>query len=266
MKAAIDNLRASGGTPTAHAYAEAAAYLMGTNTLKRATIKVDQFKTETKSEFVGYSCTNTSYPNLYGSRCYDRKWDYSITASTNYKNVTRHYQCASWRTTDFINEVQRCSSTGWSEVSGIPNGYEQDGVYYIEEVQAQDSNYSGFNKSEKGAIRDDLNYISPLPAAAQRQSCDGQGVYILSDGEANNSRTSYAEPIMQQALNDTGMSLFGCWLKFRVGLVLGIVWGSLHNIYLIKLKTQQGCLLETAFVGFGNDFQGLAEFHVLTGL
>lgn len=261
LKAAIDNLRASGGTPTAHAYAEAAAYLMGTNTLKRATIKVDKFKTETKSEIVGYSCTNTSYPNLDGNRCYDKWWYNYKTASPNYKNVTRHYQCASWRTTDFINEVQRCSSTGWSEVSGIPNGYEQDGVYYIEEVQAQDSNYSGFNKSEKGAIRDDLNYISPLPAAAQRQSCDGQGVYILSDGEANNSRTSYAEPIMQQALNDTGFRCSDAGLSSS-GSGAWHCMGEFAKYLFDKTKNPAGVSIQTAFVGFGNDFQGLNKTHV----
>lgn len=263
LKAAIDNLRASGGTPTAHAYAEAAAYLMGTNTLKRATIKVDKFKTETKSEIDGYSCPNTSYPNLYGNRCYNTKGNNYITASINYKNVTRHYQCASWRTTDFINEVQRCSSTGWSEVSGIPNGYQQDstGVYYIEEVQAQDSNYSGFNKSEKGAIRDDLNYISPLPAAAQRQSCDGQGVYILSDGEANNSRTSYAQPIMQQALNDTGFRCSDAGLSSS-GTGAWHCMGEFAQYLFDKTKNPAGVSIQTAFVGFGNDFQGLTQPHV----
>ena len=270
LKAAIDNLRASGGTPTAHAYAEAAAYLMGTNTLKRATIKVDQFKTETKSEFDRYDCPNTSFPflNQGEGRCYNnRKFNGGnknrIDAEAVYKDVTRHYQCASWRTTDFINEVQQCSSTGWSEVSGIPNGYEQDstGVYYIEEVQAQDSNYSGFNKSEKGAIRDDSNYISPLPAAAQRQSCDGQGVYILSDGEANNSQTSYAEPIMQQALNDTGFRCSYAGLSSS-GSGAWHCMGEFAKYLFDKTKNPAGVSIQTAFVGFGNDFQGLNKTHV----
>lgn len=270
LKAAVANLSASGLTPTAHAYAEAAAYLMGTNTLKRATIKVDQFKTETKSEFDRYDCPNTSFPflNQGEGRCYNNRnfnggWKNRIDAEAVYKDVTRHYQCASWRTTDFINEVQQCSSTGWGEIPSIPNGYQQDstGVYYIEEVQAQDSNYSGFNRSTKGAIRDDSNYISPLPAVTQRQSCDGQGVYILSDGEANNSQTSYAEPIMQQALNNTGFRCSNTGLSSS-GTGAWHCMGEFAKYLFDKTKNPAGVSIQTAFVGFGSDFAGLNSSHV----
>ncbi len=65
LKNAVAGLEASGGTPTANAYAEAAAYLMGTRTLSSTTANVAMYfkyypvLTQT-SQTVYYACGNNS--------------------------------------------------------------------------------------------------------------------------------------------------------------------------------------------------------------
>lgn len=48
-----------------------------------------------------------------------------------------------------------------------------------------------------------VTYASPLPAAADRVSCDGQGVYILSDGQPTDKTDSTLNSVMNASLNST---------------------------------------------------------------
>ena len=82
LRTAVDGLTASGLTPTAHAYAEAAAYLMGTSTRSEAEIQVDVYKKEVVT--------------------------------------TTYYRCDSLSTTDFTNNIQSCSSSGWTLLGSTP--------------------------------------------------------------------------------------------------------------------------------------------------
>ena len=63
-----------------------------------------------------------------------------------------------------------------------------------------------FQRSKK---TDGLSYKSPLPAVADRVSCDGQGIYVLSDGEANGMSGSSAQDTMKPVLGSYG-SGFTC--------------------------------------------------------
>lgn len=273
LKTAVRKLTADNNTPTAHAYAEAAAYLMGTNTIKRAMIAVDKYKTETTYELTGASCPNNY--TLSSDKLTCTRWGYTNRESTNrvYGNVTRHYQCStnSLNSIDYTAEVQKCKSNGWTTVDSIPLTYTTsdqfydipDGkTYYANEVKTEvDSNYSGFTKSTSGSIRDDLNYISPLPAADKRQSCDGQGVYILSDGEANQSSENSAKPLMQQALQDAN---FSCPATSGLTNLSGSAWHCMGELAkkLFNKENPAGVSIQTAFVGFGSDFTSLGNNHV----
>lgn len=162
LRNAVTGLSASGSTPTAAAYAEAAAYLMGTTTL--------------------------NYPNIY----------------------------------------------------------------------------SGFNDSVASS-KSGSNYISPLPPVADRVSCDGQGVYVLSDGEANGMDNSSSAPsVMQPALGSFGSS-FTC--PTSGGLANGTTasWhcmGEFAKKLFDRTTNPAGVSIQTAFVGFGNDFNKLTATHV----
>lgn len=280
LKTAIDGLKAEDWTPTAQAYVEAAAYLMGTNSLMRATIKVDAYQTLTRSEKIqnGECPSNRPYYNSADNICYEKysSWKgYSGKTATplqleKWGDITRNYKCGSLAITNFTNETQSCNSSGWTEVSLIPDEYITRGgtaitngtLYTFEEIQAQPNNYSGFTRATKGAIRDDLNYISPLPEVSKRQSCDGQGVYILSDGQANSSGESIVKPMMQAALNNKS---FSCPSSGGLSSSGDSAWhcmGEFAKYLFDKTKNPTGVSIQTAFVGFGNDFNGLSKSHV----
>lgn len=294
LKKAVEDLTASDWTPTAQAYVEAAAYLMGTNSLKRATIKVDAYQTLTKKEKTADAkCPDGArYYNSNDGFCYPSRtvngggpfayYTYSGTKQDRIPeqstNVTRHYKCTSLNDTDFNNQTQTCKSNSWSEQTSIPQAYLTAGgtsitdgtLYKFEEIQAQPNSYSGFTRSTKGVIRDDINYISPLPEVAKRQSCDGQGVYVLSDGEANKSSENIVKPMMQAALNNTNFTCSSDGLADNTTSQNGTntgnsAWhcmGEFAKHLFDKTKNPAGVSIQTAFVGFGTDFNGLDKSHV----
>src|SRR5690606_38629342 len=88
LRTAVDGLKAEDWTPTAQAYVEAAAYLMGTNSLNRATIKVDAFRTLTQNEKTqDAKCPDaTPYYRSSNNLCYQyRTWGWS---GYSYSGVT----------------------------------------------------------------------------------------------------------------------------------------------------------------------------------
>ncbi|WP_335982827.1 PilC/PilY family type IV pilus protein [Acinetobacter haemolyticus] len=363
LRTAVDGLTASGYTPTAHAYAEAAAYLMGTTTRSEAIIQKDLYKKVTTQEFVRYECqnstrpylnpdnntcyqyntgfggsyqsasngnyecndpsypyfrssnnkcyqnksgnsysgssinatrpkvcTNSSYPYLNASnnRCYQYQGfsGNTETPTTITRPIDTYYQCVSWRTTDFTNGVQYCGSgtterrtstnaTYWTNLGSVePSDFAGDGtdtqsgvIYsYRNEIQLGANADSGFADSVESS-KSGTNYISPLPAAADRVSCDGQGVYILSDGEANRSSTARSTAIMSAALGSSG-SGFSCPSSGGLtnlapdGESAWHCMGEFAKKLFDRTTNPAGVSIQTAFVGFGNDFNALTASHV----
>ncbi|RLZ10402.1 pilus assembly protein PilY [Acinetobacter sp. 2JN-4] len=262
LKAKVAGLSASSSTPTANAFAEAAAYLMGTSTVAPVEIQVDVYKKET----VTYECTNRSYPYLDVSRgrCWDdrrmRSWDEYISAT--YYNPPRitYYRCDSLSSTNFTTSTQPCSTGGWASLGPTPpsdlGDYTNNGadVFYKTEPQVGTNDYSGFSAADdalKNATK--TAYKSPLPAAADRVSCDGQGIYILSDGIPTNNAQSN---ILATALQESSFSASG-------GLSGGTNWDYMSNFAKalfnggnIKADPSNATNpvnvpIQTAFVGFG---------------
>lgn len=369
LKNAVAGLSATGGTPTAHAYAEAAAYLMGTSTRSEAEIQKDLYKKVTTQVFDRYECQNRSYPylnpennycyqyntgfsggyqsasNVYScpptgqsaiyrnlgtnsdtnrSRCYidgqvndnnpasnyraanlskaclDSRYPYLNTSNNicyQYQNfsgnvqtptsiytpVDTYYQCISWRSTDFTNGVQYCGTGDTSQRTSIstaywtnlgttePSDFAGDGTETVSGVlysytlgmQLGPNADSGFDSSIAG-VKDGLKYISPLPAEADRVSCDGQGIYVLSDGEANNSSVARSKSIMSAALESYGAS-FSCPSSGGLDTGSTASWhcmGELAKKLFNKASNPAGVSIQTAFVGFGSDFNSLTQTHV----
>ena len=360
LKNAVAGLSATGGTPTAHAYAEAAAYLMGTSTRSEAEIQKDLYKKVTTQVFERYECQNRSYPHLnpennycyqyntgFGgsyqsasngnyecndpsyphfrssnNKCYQYKSGNSYSGSSinatrpkvctnssypylnsannycyQYQNfsgnaqtptsiytpVDTYYQCISWRSTDFTNGVQYCgsgsierrtsiSSTYWTDLGTTePSDFAGDGTETVSGVlysytlgmQLGPNADSGFDSSIAG-VKDGLKYISPLPAEADRVSCDGQGVYVLSDGEANNSSVARSKSIMSAALESYGTG-FSCPSSGGLNTGTAASWhcmGELAKKLFNRASNPAGVSIQTAFVGFGSDFNRLTETHV----
>ncbi|MBJ9372207.1 pilus assembly protein PilY [Acinetobacter sp. TGL-Y2] len=237
LKNALKDLTAYNGTPTAHAYAEAAAYLMGTSTLQSV--------------------------NLSNAPVYF------------YYNYNNYRQCVDWST-----DGTSCTSwSGWisgqlssSAVSGMSsqscslggyNGtcYRKTGNYIISNTD------SGFTKStDDTKVSDKTKYETPLPAVADRQSCDGQGVYILSDGAANTTDETRSSSLMSSAL-DTFGSNFSCsggLSEAYEGSNPG-GWrcmGEFAKKLFDKTKNPTGVSIQTAFVGFGATMNNLGNGYV----
>ncbi|WP_445114850.1 pilus assembly protein PilY [Acinetobacter sp. WZC-1] len=238
LKNALKDLTAYNGTPTAHAYAEAAAYLMGTNTLQSVSLN-------NAPVFFSYS-TGGRWPTTYNYQC--NQWN---NVGTN---------CTSWSGVSSIN------ASGLTPQSCIINGnsgtcYKKTGTILFS------NNDSGFSKSaDTTKIGDKTTYASPLPDVADRQSCDGQGVYILSDGAANSTSETRAGDLMSVSLGAYG-SDFSC----GSGLAEGYdgnnpggwrCMGALAQKLFDKTKNPTGVSIQTAFVGFGNEMNNIENGYV----
>lgn len=367
LKNAVAGLSATGGTPTSHAYAEAAAYLMGTSTRSEAEIQKDLYKKVTTQVVDYYECRNSTYPylNNVDNRCYQYQgvsggnqsasdayrcppsgypayayigttssttkkrcyktntisttdykaaesykaclnssypylntsnnycYQYNTGVSGNnqnatavYRSVDTYYQCNSWSSTNFTNGVQYCgtgnisqrtstSSTYWTDLGTTePAGFAGDGTETVSGVlysytlgmQLGPNADSGFDVSVD-SVKNGLNYISPLPAAEDRVSCDGQGIYILSDGAANGTTTARSTSIMSAALgaNGTGFNCTGGLADANDPDGNPGGWhcmGELAKKLFDKTKNPIGVSIQTAFVGFGNDMNSLSNGFV----
>lgn len=287
LKQAVQNLTANSYTPTAHAYAEAAAYLMGTTTYSE-TLTNYSINKYTKLMQRSYTTTRTSRnPNRY-------TYDYTYYS----------YTCVAWNATNFTSGTQTCSNWGnpivttgqatnqttnndptWVNQPSTPSGVtwvsqSNNNFYYgITETQqavTYDSN-SGMPSSkandttsnpgivvDRTASNANARYKSPLPAVADRVSCDGQGVYVLSDGAANNTSVSEATKIMSTALGGTYGADFSC----SGGLTGGgsdSGWDCMGEFAkkLFNASTNPaGVSIQTAFVGFGNEMNSLSQSYV----
>lgn len=239
LKNAVSNLTASGGTPTAHAYAEAAAYLMGTSTLNSVQVN--------NADIYFYSSGG------------QKKW-YKCAEVNSTKTACTTY--------DLDNTIAAPNTAGMTKVTNcsIPGTTTKGECYKVTGMVTLANADSGFDKSV-AASNNGLKYISPLPPAADRVSCDGQGVYILSDGAANGTSTTRATSIMKAAL-DTSGSGFNCSggltdANDPDGNAGG--WhcmGEFAKKLFDKTTNPAGVSIQTAFVGFGNDMNSLSAGYV----
>src|SRR5690606_12264665 len=94
------------GTPTAAAYAEAAAYLMGTNTVSYGQLAKDIYKKVTTSEQIHdyYSCAGKTYSYLNGDQCYQYY-------ETSFAGSTRAATDSAWKCK--IPEYRFLRNTSW---------------------------------------------------------------------------------------------------------------------------------------------------------
>lgn len=237
LKNALKDLTAYNGTPTAHAYAEAAAYLMGTNTLQ--------------SIYLNNAPLFSVYRDNRGRVIYNQcdNWN---SAGTN---------CISWNAVNSIDTTGLLIQPSCNINGNIGTCYNKTGTVLFSNSD------SGFIKSvDDTKVSDNTKYESPLPAVADRQSCDGQGVYILSDGAANSTTETRASNVMSTAL-DTFGSNFSCsggLSEAYEGSNPG-GWrcmGEFAKKLFDKAKNPAGVSIQTAFVGFGNEMNDLRNGYV----
>ena len=325
--------KSSSGTPTAHAYAESGAYMMGTgtgvdsahNNLTKINYMYDGYMVMQKGEeqvyFICVALGSTLTGALGGSnnvkQCVNNWPGYDSSKKTVAKStidngvyrpdsndpsgwtrVTTQDTFMQW--TDDFNEawdvfrklpvgwryggwmkvdnepldIEPIVGTVWSGYAGDARGlvsYRTNPFALIEQSTATsytDNMVGGFRYSVASAKKTDGSntYI----AGASKNSCDGNGIYFLTDGAPNSTKDKMAEAIMNHSLT----SAYAFKAKPTVGVLkspklqsnlfsgetggweyIGEYAKKLNN----KAANPAGIAIKTAVVGFGSTFEGLSK-------
>ncbi|QIC63125.1 pilus assembly protein PilY [Acinetobacter schindleri] len=302
LLAAINDLTAIGGTPTAHGLTEAASYLMGTRTdnyaLERDVLVYDQLYQTVVTQTQKEECYDWRTNKCDDSRNDVREFGSPSNGTVTTKkcgnlettwitaNGRNYYKCASgWSNTSetFSKNQYTEDFTAWSTPGNWSSSNNTNGrrertktrtlttYYYVNgrDIVVKDtyntSDYAGIADSTGTMITDGItHYKSPLPAVAKRVSCDGQGVYILSDGKPNASSESAAETQMKNALaNPLGQRsapTFTCASGTFTNALSGGdstgAWQCMGEFakQLFKGINPAGVRIQTAFVGYSSAF------------
>lgn len=128
--------------------------------------------------------------------------------------------------------------------NGTPSAaaYGEAGAYFLGKKTNGLSN-SGYSYSHSDS-KNTSGYIAPLSAAEMASTCNGQGIYFLTDGIANNSTASSTQAIMNKSVTLSGTGLTGG------GSDAG--WTEIGQF--AKLLRSGNRNIKTAVVGFGSDF------------
>ena len=236
LKEVIAKLVEKNGTPSAHAYAEAAAYMLGTTTENSTTKNVNYRK--------------------------DIYQDSSSFFTAKYKT------CNQYNDIDYSSLTQTCSSWSASINGSVPQGYDgsNSGTYYVlVGTTVIDYNLDSGFSSSASTTKNGNKYISPLPTTDKE--CSGQGIYFLTDGKPdvgnieNNSHESRSITLMRKAL--TTSYSFNSSQCSSLPTDQNDNWsciGEFARNLNDSTKNPSGVSIKTAVVGFGAVFsaEGLA--------
>lgn len=299
IERAIAGLQPTYRTPTAHAYAKAVAHIMGTSTSSTNLITDTYKKSGTTWSQCNSWSTNSftakciswenisSIPNNIGDYYNFTKYPVGVIGNGYYRKVVSGQP---WK----IIEKYRFYSGVWTECSGWydvnAKGVRQcylwvnvlstkptDANEYFDEGSYGNYFETGTNNTLVTKYGEDGDGIyvkytaptspSPLPALADRKTCDGQGVYILSDGEPNDGPESQILPAMKNVLGSYGTD-FTCPsdglenTKYAAELIANSGWhciGELAKRIYDPSKNPQNVHFKTAFVGYGDSFRSLTN-------
>ncbi|USA52353.1 hypothetical protein NDN13_12800 [Acinetobacter sp. C32I] len=259
---AINNLTAGGSTPTAYAYADAAAYLMGSTTqLPQVTVNVPVY---------------AKYNNSSGWAC--QSWNTNTQTCTNWGDyIDRGYSIPAGSSSNVPCTI-RYNRTNYNATCYYYNSTldDSDGV---------DDN-SGFTASVESAKSGNL-YAAPASITSQiggsatanaKKECSGQGIYFLTDGEPNpkggtatgtDGLSGTAYKLMRQSLSTKG-SMFSCANSplgnrsryFNQSMNGWSCIGNYARTLLDQTKNPVGLQVKTVVVGFGSDFSGTGNDDV----
>nr|WP_174506820.1 PilC/PilY family type IV pilus protein [Acinetobacter sp. Marseille-Q1620] len=249
----IASLTALQGTPTANAYADVAAYLLGTTTYDPSEINKQYYFQNSSSNYrecyiwnSNGTCTGQGWrPNGEASNSY-AYW-YGGTSIANLPGF-------------FSGLIAYTGSTMTIGTTSFP------GTLY---VGGENNIYSGFRLSVDSS-KNASNYIKPdsLNVDTSKQQCSGQGIYVLTDGAPNGSSNTIANNLMKRALSSKA-SNFSCSNSKLVqvnkadGGDAGGAWqciGNFAETLLDEAKNPGGLKLKTAVVGFGSAFNGIVSY------
>lgn len=176
----INGLNAETNTPSAHAYAEAGAYMLGTTTKQIMTYTEVGYRERTKDTLLRYDV----YQCLGNSSTLTGPNFDTYACNGSYKLIQGgvfNFQI------DFNNSNYQLI----------------DDKYYT--VSQPNNSYSGFDRAIEGATANG-NYVSPVTpgSSSSQQQCNGNGIYFLTDGVPNGVQGTSAIDLMNKALDKVG--------------------------------------------------------------
>ncbi|WP_169392243.1 MULTISPECIES: PilC/PilY family type IV pilus protein [Psychrobacter] len=267
---AINDFSPDGGTPAANAYAEAGAYMMGTNTVEtqeKAAYKI-LGRVVSEGGLGNYTYTiqacnsNSSVVTELSSG--GRKPTYIPILDCiqdNYRNIKIESSVFKKDLGDFDsfanNNVPGNSDDKWTD-------YDANIRYYLKKNQKgfviKDNDYSGYVVSNKDAKDPDSAYTS-YQAPVSESQCSGYGIYFLTDGEPNNSSNKIASSLMNLSLtgNTSSLSLDQNCSGGLSSNNDNSAWSCMgeYSKLLRNINNPSKRSILTAAVGFGKDFAGI---------
>ena len=287
-------------TPTAFAYSTAVAHLMGTSTTTTTNLitqsyrklsggweRCDSWTTNAFSancqRWVSISNTPSDINNFYNFS----KYPVGVVGDGYYRKVEtgqpwkiqeKYYlssgtwrQCTKWYEIN-ANGLRQCSE--WNTV--LPSMPSDANDYFLNSSYG-DYYGAGTNNTLVTRLGEDGEgtYVryqvpqlsSPLPAVSDRKSCDGQGVYMLSDGEPNDGPEPAVMLSMQNVLGRFGND-FRCPTNGLINTTYNSEsspnsgWhcvGELARRINNPNLNPQNVRFKTAFVGYGAGFASLTN-------
>ena len=252
LEAVATKLYARGGTPTGNAYAEAAAYLMGTKTFNDS--ELNNF-TAGNGAPVYFSYTSGS--STYYTQC--NSWD-SSGQCTEWPGANNNNTAA--RAFNFLPLDLSTYTTGSCTVRLKNNNSSsnQSGTcYYFKGNVARSSDEShGFNYSTatKNATGSRYQMPASLSQTDATKKCSGQGIYVLTDGAPSGQHDQ--AKAMRNAL---GGASFSCTEQTGDGTSqIATSCALAFNQKLLDTSNPAGVKIKTAVVGFGNGFTSLSSY------
>lgn len=328
-----DVLKSSSGTPTAHAYAEAGAYMMGTTTgsdsktkdLNKIKYIYDGYMVMQKNgatDQVHFLCValGPSLTDALGAKsnvkqCVNNWPTYSgtsVSVGTINNGVYKPDGSGGWIkvTAEEFKKASGVMANGWDTLRKLPVGWRYGGWMKVDSEPMDIEPIVGFgwgpyaNSSAYGLVSYRTNPFALLEDAyptskytdnliggmrysvpssmlngnyimgGSTDSCDGNGIYFLTDGAPNSTKNNMAKAIMNHSLRDdsykfrnldtvlpSGTNILNS-PPLKSGLFTGETggWeyiGEYAKKIFNKNSNPGGMSIRTAVVGFGSSFADL---------
>ncbi|MDE0843220.1 MAG: PilC/PilY family type IV pilus protein [Psychrobacter pacificensis] len=271
----IKNLQPTWNTPIAQAYGEAGSYMMGTRTNKKTqtpyylykeTYQLDKgfrgfgfgiFR-ESDKKCIEWNSINKSQVSINNNLITCKRWEnvsrLNISTIENQGNQfdrTIIDMRGFWRL-KVRYEIDIYTTVVTEDDPIVRNG--NIVPYPLLDSALVENKYSGFKYSAADTKNSNTNYKSPLPNS--NASCAGNAIYFLTDGYPNQSSTTIAKSVMNNALEPlTGTQK----LTVECSGTSEKAWPCIldYSQKLLDTNNPKGIEIKTATVGFGPAFNSI---------
>jgi len=259
-------LKPETNTPLANAYAEAGAYMLGTRTYTQ--------KSEEANYLVGYSEVTEKAKKEKNDKYSLFECTENKTTKTSYGSY-EYYDCKD----DSYNRLQNNKKNlDTSLLGGFDQQFFVNGItYYFQKRTSElgSDKWSGFSLSVDSSkkLPDKTRYQSPISSTTAQ--CDAHGIFMLTDGEPNNSFTEQSTlGLMNNSLSGGSVSM-GSSCNSNL-LSTGSVFASSagnkpawecigeYSQSLINVGNPKKIPIRTAVVGFGSVYKTIENADKIT--